>query len=187
MNAVVHVGARFAPYAFLGAQNEPYNPGARGVIQRGGTSVTFIGCDFSSCQIAADLGSCNNTIFQGCYFEDIAVGVLLGNHSQNLVTYNTTIDNCYFSMTNKVAGVICVDISRTQYLILRNNVVRTNQPATTATIKYKSAIGDNKSVLIDSNRYYDASQGGEANFVSAIQYDIASPINRIKKYSTVDV
>ena len=189
MNAVLHSHSSFTSYAFSSSSGNPVNPNSAGVIHNGGTAVHFLNCDFSSCQVAVNLKNSSNVTLQACYFENIGTGVLLGDSSNNYFAYNTTVDNCYFNLTQNSSPVIMVDVSRAQSAHIRNNSVLTKQPnltnqsITTKTINYDS-YASNKNVIIDANRCVDGTNGGrEMDFASAIVYSDISSTNKVQKYS----
>lgn len=184
MNTALHVGTRFAPYAYETSGGNPINTGAVGILHSHGSSVTFVGCDFSISHIGADIRWGNNVTFQGCYFETVGTGIALGNGTY--VVCNATVDTCYFSLPDDdvVAGVVAVDVLRAQSVLVRNNYVRTYQKATTATVKYNNSNAANKNVVIDANGYLDATAGVEYAFASSIVHTaVGGTPDLVKKYS----
>lgn len=186
MNAVMHVGARFAPYAYAKGGGNPVNTGAVGITYDSGAAVTFLNCDFSNAAVGADIQQATNVTLQGCYFESVGTGIRLGNGAK--VAVNTTIDTCYMNLptTSVTTNVIGIDIQRAESAQIRNNFIVTHQLATTDTVYYDNSVAANKNIYVDCNGYVDGALGHVESFNCAAVH--ASPSgDKVKIYQTTTI
>lgn len=183
MNAVTHIGARFAPYAYATSGGNPVNAGAVGILYDYGSAATLISCDFSNAAIGADIQNAKNVTLQGCYFESVGTGVRLGNGTK--VAANTTIDTCYMSLptTSVVTNVIGIDVQRAEIAQIRNNFIVTQQFSSTETVYYNNTVTPNNNIFVDANGYVNGSTGSTASFNCAIVH-AASTGDKVKSYMT---
>ena len=114
MNNVVHLNTRFVGYTGKDGRECP------GVIHNDGSSVNFIGCDFSVCEPAARIvaGTCIN--FHACYFEGNPRGIVWG-HDVSGWPQSLTVDTCYFQFSPLIKDTIGIEIVRGGYVQIRNN------------------------------------------------------------------
>ncbi len=114
MNNVTHLNTRFVGYTGKDGRVCP------GVIHNDGSSVNFIGCDFSVCEPAAHImeGTCIN--FHACYFEGNPSGIVWGQASAGW-PQSLTVDTCYFQFSPLLKDTVGIEIVRGGYVQIRNN------------------------------------------------------------------
>jgi hypothetical protein len=135
-----------------------------GLFHKDGSVVTFISCDFSGNDIAADIYAGNNITFTNCYFESNSNGIKWGDDTNATWPQCGLVDNCYFTNRETARSGIHIDIQRgTNFRMNALKLVGngTSSPPSSGTMTGIRVINttapqNNRFIVIDNTPYAEA-------------------------------
>jgi hypothetical protein len=113
MNNVIHLHTRFAGYRHVGQRTQ-----CSGLVHKGGSGVSLIGCDFTGCHVGFDALQGRTLNMRDCYLERNGLGARIGRGVVGAV-----IENNYFNTKEGNTREPVLVHSEATGVIVRENVI----------------------------------------------------------------